>query len=173
MAIHYDKKTGRFKDDSGRFVARDKAMRSSIARREYADAQAKTKAPPRPKPAAGKRPAPVPVKKPLRPVVAKDAAPSKAKPPSKKPAPVRVPKPAPAAKKPPVKKKPKKAPPAPPRIYPPHIGEQEGIIEEFPEQWFPDPGSEDDFDWDDIEDIWGDYEDSDTTSAGPDGSEGG
>lgn len=166
MAIHYDKKTGRFKDDSGRFVAKAKAMRSSIARREYESATKpapkKTQAarpglkPAGPKPAARKRAAPIPVKKPVRPVVAKSAPPRKAKPVKPKPAPVRVPKPTPA-----------------PRVYPPHIGEQEGIIEEFPEEWFPDPGSEDDFDWDDIEDIWGDYEDADTTSAGPDGSDGG
>lgn len=103
-------------------------------------------------------------------MVAKSAPPSKAKSPKPKPAPVRVPKP--AAKKKPQRPKIKPvSPSAPPgeRIYPPHIGEQEGIIEEFPEEWFPDPGSPDDFDWDDIDDIWGDYEDSDVAYDGVEG----
>lgn len=51
MAIHFNKASGRFKDDRGRFVSKSKAMRSSIARREYAEATA-------PKPAhKAKRPA--------------------------------------------------------------------------------------------------------------------
>ena len=41
MAIHYDAKAKRFRDDSGRLVSRDRAMRSSVARREYEKAQRK------------------------------------------------------------------------------------------------------------------------------------
>ena len=40
MAIHYHKASGRFRDDSGRFVSKAKAWRSSIARREYHEAHA-------------------------------------------------------------------------------------------------------------------------------------
>lgn len=185
MAIHYDKKSGRFKDDNGRFVSKDKAMRSSIARREYESAtkqhaprveagaiqQRKRQVPAKagPKPAPRKRTEKVSHAKPVRPVVAKKAPPRKAKPASKKPAPVRVPKQAAAPK---AVRPPKAVAPSRPRdeerAYPPHVGDQEGIVEEFPLDWFPDPGSEDDFDWQDIEDLWGDYEDADTTSAGPD-----
>lgn len=41
MAIHYDPKLKRFRDDSGKMVSKDRALRSSIARREYEAAQRK------------------------------------------------------------------------------------------------------------------------------------
>ena len=51
MAIHYDKKLKRFRDDTGRLVSKQRAMKSSVARAEYAKAQkvsrAKTAKPPK------------------------------------------------------------------------------------------------------------------------------
>jgi hypothetical protein len=38
MSIHYHKASGRFRDDSGRFVSKERAQRSSVARAEFAAA---------------------------------------------------------------------------------------------------------------------------------------
>lgn len=38
MAIHYRKSSGRFYDDSGKRVSKDRAMKSSVARREFEQA---------------------------------------------------------------------------------------------------------------------------------------
>lgn len=184
MAIHYDKKTGRFKDDKGRFVARDKAMRSSIARREYENATAVQKRKPKALPVA------VPVRKPAKPKAARKVDTPPPKPKAKRAPQVQHAKPKPkdaykaprkqAAKpSPPPTPVPKKKAPAKkrrprgrpsPRVEPPW--DQEGFIREFPEddEWFPEVGAWDrDYGYDDVADDWGDYEDDDTTSAGPDG----
>ena len=72
MAIHYDKRLKRFRDDAGRMVSAKRAMRSSVARREFEAAQrtprlpasakkvshAKPPAKPRPKPRAKPKPKP-------------------------------------------------------------------------------------------------------------------
>lgn len=58
MAIHYDSKLRRFRDSTGKMVSKTRAMRSSIARREYEAARRKklprkvspAKLPPKPKP---------------------------------------------------------------------------------------------------------------------------
>lgn len=152
MAIHYDPKTKRFRDDKGRLVARDRAMRSSIARREYEKAQ---KAKPKPKP---KTPPPPPPKK----RKAKPAPP----PPKKrkaKPAPPPPPPPPPPPKVSRAKPKPKPKPKPKeegPRIPP---WEREGIVKEYPDpdEWFPEI---DFYGYDDLEDDWGDYDDEDTDS---------
>lgn len=136
MAIHYDPKTKRFRDDKGRLVARDRAMRSSIARREYEKAQ-KAKPKPKPKP---KTPPPPPPKK------------RKAK-----PAPPPPPPPPPKVSRAKPKPKPKEEGP---RIPP---WEREGIVKEYPDpdEWFPEI---DFYGYDDLEDDWGDYDDEDTDS---------
>jgi hypothetical protein len=175
VAIHYDKKTGRFRDDRGRLVARDKAMRSSIARKEYENAT-------RPKPAAKKPAAKKPAAKaPAKPVKARKAAPAKPVPakPRKAPAKVSPAKLAPA-KPLPVKAKPKPAKPVTPSrprrapspapAYRPDSRpapdvelpweQPEGEFVEFPEddEWFPMPGDAD-YDYDGIMDDWGDFDD--------------
>lgn len=126
MAIHYDAKSKRFRDERGRLVAKDRAMRSSVARREYEAAQRKAK--PKPKPAATK-----PKTKPK----------AKAKPKAKKVSPA----------------KPQRA--EPDSRLPPW--EHEGIVREYPEpdEWFPEV---DFYDYDDLTDEWGDYDDEDTDS---------
>lgn len=127
MAIHYDPKSKRFRDDKGRMVAAAKAMRSSVARREYEAAQ--RKATPKPK-----------------------AKPAKAAPKAK-------PKVKPKAKP---KAEPKVSPAKPqqPRQAP---WETEGIVREYPEpdEWFQD---DDFYDYDDLVDDWGDYDEEDTDS---------
>jgi len=60
MAIHYDKKLARFRDDSGKLVSRDRAMRSSTARAELKATQAKRKPKPKALPLPPKKPKPKP-----------------------------------------------------------------------------------------------------------------
>ena len=136
MAIHYDPKTKRFRDSSGKLVKKERAMRSSIARAEYERAMRKV--------VHGKPPAKkAPVKKaPAKKAPAKKAPAKKATRPPKPPAPPpRV-----------------TIPEAPP-------WEQEGIVREYPEpdEWFPEI---DLYGYDDALDDWGDYYDEDTTSSG-------
>jgi len=153
MAIHYDKKLGRFRDDSGRLVSRDRAMRSSVARREF---EAATKPKRKPKPA----PPPAPVKRkpapPPAPVKRKQAPPP---PPPPPPSPKRKPK----TKKPSKSRQVSKAPKVSQAKLPPWM--REGIIQETPEpdEWFDDG---DFYGYDDMIDEWGDYDDDDTTSGG-------
>lgn len=148
MAIHYDKKLGRFRDDSGRIVSRDRAMRSSVARREYEAAQRK--------PAKRKSVPPPP------------PPPKKRKPPPPPPPPPLPPPPSP----PPKKRKPKapsrsrkvvKAPKVSQAKLPPWM--RDGIIKETPdpEEWFDETEF---YGYDDLIDEWGDYDDDDTTSGG-------
>lgn len=139
MAIHYDAKSKRFRDERGRLVSKDRAMRSSVARREYEQAQRKRKVSPAKPPT--KQPAAPPAKK----------SPAK-KPPAKKP----------PAKKSPAKKPPaKRAPPPPQEFVPPW--EIEGIVREYPEpdEWFPEV---DWFDYDDVLEDWGNFTDEETDS---------
>lgn len=141
MAIHYDAKSKRFRDERGRLVSKDRAMRSSIARKEYEKAQRKARPMVKPK-AEPKAP---PAKKPKV---------SHAKPPVKK-----KPKVSPAK---PTPKKPRKKPPVVrgPRVLP---WEQEGIVQEYPEpdEWFPEV---DFYDYDDLYEDWGEFEDEETDS---------
>lgn len=138
MAIHYDAKLKRFRDDSGRLVSRDRAWRSSVARAEFAKAQkvsrAKPKAVVKPPPKAAP-PKKVPAKKAAaKKVTAKKAAPSKGKKPAQH------------------------------RVFP---WEVSGVVREYPDpqEWFPDFEEPDyDYDYDDLADDWGDFEDEDTTS---------
>lgn len=141
MAIHYDKKLGRFRDDAGRLVSRDRAMRSSVARREYEAAQRKPK--PKPKP-----PAPLPKRKP---------------PPPPPPPPKPKRKPKPKAKTPSKSRQVTKTPKVSQAKLPPWM--RGGIIKETPdpEEWFAD---DDFYGYDDLADEWGDYDDDDTTSGG-------
>jgi len=134
MAIHYDPKTKRFRDERG-FVSRERAMRSSVARREYEAAQRK-KAKPKPKPAPKAKPKPAP-------------------------------KPAPKAKPKPAKKVSHGKPKAKPRPRKPKDADlppwdREGIVKETPDddEWF----TEFPYDYDDLIDEWGDYDDEETDS---------
>lgn len=146
MAIHYDPKTKRFRDSSGKLVKKERAMRSSIARAEYERAMRKVV---HGKPTAKKAPAKKPPAK---------KAPAKKAPAKKAP-----------AKKAPAKKstRPPKPPAPPPRVTIPEAPpwEQEGIVREYPEpdEWFPEI---DLYGYDDALDDWGDYYDEDTTSSG-------
>lgn len=169
MAIHYDKKTGRFKDDRGRFVAKDRAMRSSIARREYEQAQRS--------PSQARRAPAGSSKKPIRAPVAPPPAPSKKKPPAA-PAPAKrvakpaskPPPPAKKAAKPKRRRRPASRPSA--REVPPWElmdDDEAAEVREFPaaDEWFPDARAWDrDYGYDDLVDEWGDYVDDDTTSGG-------
>lgn len=76
MAIHYDPKTKRFRDSSGKLVKKERAMRSSIARAEYERAMRKV--------VHGKPPA---KKAPVKKAPAKKAPAKKATRPPKPPAP--------------------------------------------------------------------------------------
>ena len=147
MAIHYDPKLKRFRDSSGKLVTQDRAMRSSVARREFDAAQRKPKpappkpkpAPPKPKPAPPKRkPAPPPPPPPKRKPKAKPKAPSKSR-------------------------QVTKAPKVSQAKLPPWM--RDGIVQETPDpdQWFAD---DDFYGYDDMIDEWGDYDDDDTTSGG-------
>lgn len=187
MAIHYDSKSKRFRDDSGHFVAKARAMRSSIARREYDEAQkvlakktasrrrgasgvhaerqntrekAKTKgkAVSHAKLADGER---------RRKAAVEDGTAPTARPVLG----VR----GDAAKKAAKRRRRKRPVDRPsPRVEPPW--DVEGIIREFPDpsEWFPDLGAWDyGYSYDEISDDWGGYADDDTTSAGPSGVEDG
>lgn len=169
MAIHYDKKTGRFRDAKGRLVARDKAMRSSVARREYEDAH-------KPKPAA-KKPAKPAAKAQAKPVKARKTPQPKPVPAKPRKAPAKAPAKVSPAKLPAKRKAAKPATPSGPRRAPspaqayrpdsrpaPDVElpweQPEGEFVEFPEddEWFPMPGDAD-FDYDGIMDDWGDFDD--------------
>lgn len=136
MAIHYDPKTKRFRDDSGRLVKKERAMRSSIARAEYERAMRKVV---HGKPPAKKTPA---KKAPAKKAPTKKAPAKKISRPPKPPAP-------------PPRQTIREAPP----------WEQQGIVREYPEgdEWFPDI---DLYGYDDALDDWGDFYDEDTTSSG-------
>lgn len=135
MAIHYDAKLKRFRDDSGKLVSRQRAWRSSTARAEFAKAQKVSHAKPK-------------TKKPQTPLaaVSKKAA---------KKAPAKT-----AAKVPRkgAKKKAKK------RIFPWDVEGVIREYPE-PQDWFPDIEEPDyDYGYDDLIEDWGDFEDEDTTS---------
>jgi hypothetical protein len=161
MAIHYDAKLKRFRDGSGKLVSKAKAMRSSIARREYEQAVQKAAAVRKPT-AVAKR-------------VLSDVPPRAQKPavlPRKKPrAPAKAVVLAPAAKPIPPKKKTK--PKKPGKVKPFRAFEEEdlppwmreGVVREYPRswEWFRD---DEYYSYDELIEDWGEYDDDETTSGG-------
>lgn len=109
MAIHYDPKLKRFRDNSGRIVSKARAQRSSVARREYAAAQQKPR----------------------------KVSPAKLPPSKPKTAPKKVSPAKPAPSKPKAKRPPKPKPKPSTRDVPPW--EKEGVVREYPapDEWFP------------------------------------
>lgn len=146
MSIHYDRKSGRFRDDAGHWVSKTRALKSATARKEFAKATAPRQRAPRPAPP----PPPAPPPKRQR----------------KAPPPPPPPPPKPARKR--------RAPPAgrarrdedddqgddgdsSREFVPPW--EREEIQPEYPDDWFPD-----DYGYDDFIDDWGDFDDEETDS---------
>lgn len=162
MAIHYDPKLGRFRDGTGRLVSKAKAMRSSIARREYEQALQK-------KPAA--RPTPSVAKVPAK-VSARPRKTQKAEPKPEVAARLRKKKDAAKAKPiPPVSRTRPKKPPQLKATFrafeeddlPPWM--REGVVREYPRsyEWFP---TAERYGYDELDEDWGEYDDDETTSGG-------
>lgn len=135
MAIHYDRKLKRFRDDSGHFVSRERAMHSSVARRELAAAQRKPRKKPTPKPP------PPPAKARKRPTPKPPPPPAKARKKARKAAP---------------------SPPAAPDLpeAPMRPWDVQGAYDAPSlSYWFDEA-----YEWDDFYDDWGDFDDWDTES---------
>ncbi len=168
MAIHYDPKSKRFRDERG-FVSNARGMRSSVARRELERATRPRQPKPKTKPKAAPKP---------------KAKPPKAKAPARQAAPSSKPKPAATKTKGKGKRKGKPKPRDKGRVShakPPVIlewdeqptedefgdwippWEREGIVREYPTEaeWLDRETLDS---WDTFADDWGDQIDEDTAS---------